>query len=528
MTKHIISNYIIPLMLLIGAASCTGNADYGKILRHLPEDSDFVAVFNAEEIIRSSGGTVEKGNITFSDEFSRLFNDEQIGNFNKTVNFLNNADIYLKEMAVVYNYDHFVPTLIFGVDDMGKFKSALLEYGFVETDSRDDITILSKRVYESPDGRNYDRFDYIALNERSVYWKLDICISQSAKPLRVLTDIIESTHKSSFINSPYAKYLTGNLGAMTFSLPPRLRESIRQANIPASNIETLSNARICITGLMDNNDINLTAKCYDEKGREIKVSDYTKYVNPDASINKRPLSYLNKNENLIYAFTFEGMDWNEYFSQINNAGMLTPSQKFVATIVKSYLEQIDGTVALGIGLTDGFNSLSRINSGDNPLKELNLTLVVETDKAKSMVEDLKSLMNTGNIEFTETGNGFNFTIPDTPIQLTAQADGDILVISNREIKKSTNAVVNNFDFNDYNASIILSFPHTDTLMKDLYIDNDIELSFSSDFDESQLVANLSVSGDSEGIIAKLISIALSIESQKKALNERYTGRCKIE
>ena len=528
MTKHIISKYIISLMLLIGVASCTGNTDYGKVLRHLPEDSDFVAVFNAEEIIRSSGGTVDKGSITFSDEFARLFNDEQIGNFNKTVTFLNNAGIYLKEMAVVYNYDHVVPTLIFGVEDIGKFKSALVEYGFKETDSRDDITILSKRVYESPEGRNFDRFDYIALNERSVYWKLDICISQSAKPLRVLTDIIENTHKSSFINSPYAKYLKGNLGAMTFSLPPKVRESIRNANIPTSSIEPLFNARICITGMMDNNGINLIAKCYDEKGKEIKVSDYTKCVDPNASINRRALSYLSKNENLIYAFTFEGMDWNEYFSQLNNAGMLTPSQKLVATIVKSYLEQIDGTVALGIGLTDGFNSLSRINSGDNPLKELNLTLVVETDKAKSMVEDLKSLMHTGNIEFTETGNGFSFTIPDTPIRLTAKADGNVLIISNCEIKKGTNAVVNNFDFDDYNASIIMSFPHNDTLMKDLYIDNDIQLSLSSDFDESQLVADLSVSGEGKGIIAKLISIALSIESQEKALNERYTGRCKIE
>ncbi|MDE6278829.1 MAG: hypothetical protein K2M05_02545, partial [Paramuribaculum sp.] len=159
MTKHIISKYIISLMLLIGVASCTGNTDYGKVLRHLPEDSDFVAVFNAEEIIRSSGGTVDKGSITFSDEFARLFNDEQIGNFNKTVTFLNNAGIYLKEMAVVYNYDHVVPTLIFGVEDIGKFKSALVEYGFKETARRDDITILSKRVYESPEGRNFDRFD---------------------------------------------------------------------------------------------------------------------------------------------------------------------------------------------------------------------------------------------------------------------------------------------------------------------------------------------------------------------------------
>lgn len=403
-----------------------------------------------------------------------------------------------------------------------------MEYGFVETDSRDDITILSKRVYESPEGRNYDVFEYVALNEKCVYWKHNVCISQSAKPLRVLTDIIEGAHKSSFANSPYAKYLKGNLGAITFSLSPDLRKKLRDTNIPTLGIEPLLNARICITGRMDNDDVNITAKCYDKNGKQIKVSDYVKFLDPEASISTRPLSYLEKNENLIYAFTLKGVDWNEYFSQLSNTGMWSSSQKLIATIVKSYLEQIDGTVAIGLSLTDGFNSLTRINSGDNPLKELNLTLVAETNKAKAMIEDLKSLMTTGNIDFTDTGDGLCFTIPEGHTQLTAKAIDNILIISNCEINKIPNPVVKNFDFDDYNASLILSLPNTDTLMKDLYIDNNIELSFSSDFDESELVANLNVSGDNGGVISKLISIALSIESQEKALNERYTGRCKIE
>ncbi len=529
MTKSIITNCIMMLMLIIGVTSCSDGSDYGKILRHLPEDSDIVVVFNAEALISSSGGTVEKGTVKFSEEFRRLFVKDDIENYERTMKFLSTAGIDLTQMAIIYSYDHVVPTLVFNVEDINTFKPALEEYGFVETDSRDDITILSKRVFESPEGRNFDRFDYIALNEKCVYWKYNVCISQSAKPLRVLTDIIEGAHKSSFSNSPYAKYLKGNAGAMSFSLPTSLRDNLRKANLPTAEIEPLLSARICMSCNIDNDDLDLVAQSYDEKGKQLKVSDYVKYIDPDAAISTRPLAYLERNENLIYAFTLECIDWNEYFSRLNNTGMMTPSQKLAATIAKSYLEQIDGTVAVGMSLTDGFNSLTRINSGDNLLKELNITVVAETAKAKSVVEDLKSLMNTGNIEYTDNGDGFTFTVPESHTELTAKAVDNILILSNCQIDKVLNPVVKNFDFDDYNTTAILSLPHTDTLMKDLYIDNDVELSFSSDFDESKVVFNLSVSGDSnEGILAKLISMALSIESQEKSLNERYNGRCKLD
>jgi hypothetical protein len=196
-----------------------------------------------------------------------------------------------------------------------------------------------------------------------------------------------------------------------------------------------------------------------------------------------------------------------------------------ATILKTYLEKIDGTIALGLGVNNGLESLFKINRGIGGIEQLSITLLVETQdgKAQGILTDLKGFLAQAHISTTPIDNGFTF-VPEPDLgTLYVQAEGNVLSLSNVPLTGTgSNLTAERIPFTKSNGGLGIAFDRDNRLMKDLGIDRDVTFSMLGNSDAAETTTTLSLSGtENSGVLEKLCRIVLNIRDHQDRFEEMY-------
>lgn len=512
-------------MLLFLATSCFNNSKTKNLLDQIPADLDIVVVGDAKTIIESAGGTIEESQIILPSYLTDEMSNSDLNEYDKLKSFLKNSGIDVNACAIAGNYSDGNPMIIvFAVQDQDKFTRAIEDLDFREKDTEDGVTYYR---YSRDSDYDYKKFKYIAIKDAYGYYIEDW--TDDDRPLmRALRSFIEDAAENSFGSTPFSKFTTaGNAAGMALKIPRELRQELRKTGIP-NNIAELYEGFICLNGNLSDNTAEINMKWFSENGQEKRAEDFGNFMDLSAKINPKALSYIGKDEFLVYAASIKDMDWDNYMDMIEETAHFSRSDRAALSVIKSYLERIDGTIAIGTGLTNGIQSIANLSQGKNVLNEFALSLIFETKpgKAKGIINDLKGLMESQQIEFEDNNDGFSLTIPDKNEPIYVEAQDNIIILSTHKIKNNNhNATIEKIDFTNYTAAIGFVLDKNNQLMKDLEIDQNLAMAFSADAQTLEFSLSLSIDGEesSAGVIAKLAKTFLGIISQEEKLEKKWNA-----
>lgn len=517
--------FAIIMVGLLGFASCSKDSKMARLLEHVPENTDIVAVGNIKTIIESAGGSVDESKIKLPAYITDELSQSNLSSLDELNSFLKKSALDSDACAVMMNYKDSRPIFLFAITDKKKFVDAIEDEGYRENSDEGKTVIYSKKVYESSSG-DYDDYAYIGVSGSYAYWIEKVWVGSSFNPVSAIEKIAEDSEQSPYAKTAYADYITsGNAAGAAFRIPKELRQELRKVGANSSILDMYEGV-ICMKGSVVKEELTIDMRWFGEDGKAKDLKDFEKTMDLNARINPEALSYLGENESFVMAMSIKDFDWDNYIDTAGRVAGLSRSERATMSVFKGFLEKIDGTMALGIGLRNGVKSLFNMANEKNPFEDLDFTLILETreGKAQSFMEDLKGLMEAIGIPYNGSSDGFMLQIPDGNFTIYGETKGNFLVISNHAVVKSgsANAVLKSLSFEDYILAAAFCVDRSNGLMRDLNINRDIALTLTVDAKKFESTLKLRVKGDgSDGIIARVAKIILDISAQGKKLSEEW-------
>lgn len=507
------------LVLTLLVTACSKNPRMSALLEKLPADADVVVVGDLKTVVESAGGSVDGSKV----KLSSFITDEMKGRAERELDELldkvEDSGVDASACAGVGNFDDREPTYVFKIEDKEKFIQYIEDEDFDNDDEEDGVT-----YYLKENGNSYSTYgSCIAIDGDVAYAVFDVWEGGDFNPVKHVRKIIRNAKEESFGSTKFADYIdNGNAFGMAIKMPKELKRELKKAGL-SNDLANLYTGVLCVRGSLDSDNAELNFKMFESDGKEKDTSALDKYMKTDGYINAKALAYLGEKDVFVYALSVKDVDWDKYLDDyVSNVG----GDRASLAVVKSYLEKLDGTVALGIGLNDGITSMAKIERGKEVMKELPLTLVAETKegKAKSIMNDLKALLKKQGVTFKSTSNyGLKIEMPDNNGSVNIASRGDLLIFSNHDIKESnSNPTVKAGGFDKANAVLALVLKKDNKLAKDLGLRSDIQAIFSCDVKGMEGTLKLSMDGDkSVGIIGKMAKEVLEVVNNANKIAEKY-------
>lgn len=514
------------LVAMIITTSCSQDVKMERLLEQIPANTDVVFVGSVKTVVESAGGSLDDGKIKLpSDITSELPNDVMDG-YDEANDFLRKMGVDPDACAIVVNFKNNNPIFVFSISDKKKFLDAIDEEGFRERGSEEDVTIYKKRVYESSES-GYDDYGYIAVNGSYGYWIESVWEGSNFKPAQYLQRMIDDAGDNNFADTKYGEYLTNsNVGGVAVAWPKEVRSQLRDAGL-SQDLVSIFDGTICLRGSLTDDKATVEMKLFDRDGNEINMDVFQKFMDTSATINGEALALLGKNENFISAVSLKNFNWDKYMDLITGASNMSRYDRAQLDALISYLEKIDGTVAVGFGLTDGLESIINLSNEQNEMLQFSATIVVETKdgKAKKLIDDMKGFLEQSGVPFTESQSGLSVDLANigTSGSLYAKSVSNFVVLANHPISDSnSNDLVSNTDFTNYLSATCIGLDRGNRLMRDLHVDDDVKLMLTCKPQTLETSMTLEIKGeDKKGLIAKAAHIILGIVSQSRELDNRF-------
>lgn len=523
--KRLIINLSVFIVTMILMSSCTDGGKMARLLEHIPADADFVLVGGVSDILESAGGSTEQSKIKLPSYIADIMDDSDSDKLDEFNSFLKKSGIDIEACGLFFSYrndgpEH--PIIVFSLTDRKKFIDAIEDEGYNDYDEENGVTFYKKKTYESDSGSDYDDYSYFAVGDDFGYWMDDVWVGSSFKPMRVMAGAIDVFKDGTFANTPLGSYIVkGNAMGLAVRIPdtPEIRRDLKFLN-------NFPIGAFCVYGEVDDNAITFTTKCFDRDGKDIKDDVFAKYMDTKAKINPEALSFLGKDECMVFAVSIKDFNWDKLVELVEQQGGLSRSERAMVSLATSYLEKLDGTIAVGLGVTDGMSSFYKFAMDD--ITELSATFVVETKegKGKTIINDLKGLMEQQEMSFTETTDGFEIT-EESVGTLYAKRFDDILVFSTHPIKKDAgNEIAKQAKLSDHMSAYAIVLNHKDKLMQDLAISNDIKVTAFSDKSgtEGKFILEISGGKGKDGVLAKLAQIINGLYENRESLAQGFNQR----
>lgn len=512
---------IIVTMILM--TSCSEDNRTARLLKYVPSTADFVFVGDVRNALESAGGSTEQSKIKLPDFVTDMMDDDSMEEFDDLNSFLKKSGIDIDACGVFFSYrnsgpEH--PMVVFSLTDRKKFIDAIEDKGYRDYDEENGVTFYKYRTYESDD-HDYDDYSYIAVGEDFGYWIQNVWVGSEFKAEKVLKSTVEDLKDGTFADTPLGGYAgKGNAMGLAAKMP-EMREFKALQNFPIG--------AYCFYGDLDGDAITINSKCFDRDGKDIKEDMLGNFCDIKAKINSDALSFLGKDEAMVVAASIKDFKWDKIIDMAEQQGALSRSERAMASAVTSYLEKIDGTIAFGLGLTDGMTSLYKAAMEKDVLTEVSATIVVETKegKAKTVLSDLKGIMEQQNISFTDSPDGFEISEPALGTIYAKRVD-DVLVFSTHPIKKDNgkrkdNNTLEEVNFSDHLSAFAIVLNHKDKLLEDLAVSNDIKMTAFSDKGGTDGEFKLEITGGKSkgGVLAKLAGIIKGIYDNREAIERGF-------
>ncbi len=518
--KNLLYHLGLCLSVILLATGC-GSNNLAELLEHVPADADFVITGDIKTILESAGGKAEGSEVKMPDYIGTMQSDRDAREMEKNLQWLKNSGIDVTSGAVVFlKYQDRAPFIVFAITDKDKLKKALEVEGFNENDKVDDVDIYVKK--DEGEYGSYTRNSYVAIDGGYGYWIPDVW-SDDDKGMKMIKQYLLSLSNNTMASTDIADYVSeGNVAGMIAKLPSELRREMAKAGVP-EEMANLYSGYVCINSKLDGDEAEARLKLFDENGKAKTTEDWNKMMDIKAKIDPEALAYMSPEESLIYAVSMKNINWDKYMDQFDSSGRLSRQDKSFLTIVKSYLEKFDGTVAIGVGLKNGKASIEAIDRGEKVLDHLPVTIVAQTKegKAASLIKDIKSLLgNQNELFYTSTSNGLRLTLPKEAGTLWLEAKDNMLILSTLPVKKGSNPVAEHVNFQDYIFAAALHLGKDNALMRDFDIKNDLTATLAFDAEEGELVLKVKMTGEGEtGLIERFVRSVIGMGKKYEQMRE---------
>ncbi len=507
------------LSVIILTTACGSNR-LAELLEHVPADADFVMTGDIKTILESAGGKVEGSEVKMPSYVGEMQSDREARNMEETLRWIKNSGIDVTSSALVgLKYQDRYPVVVFAIADKDKLKKALEVEDFTEKDAVDDVDIYVKKDegYSS-----YTRQSYVAIDGGYGYW-IDKVYSDDNEGMKIMKQYLLSLSNRPMADTDMADYVSdGKAAGMIAKLPSELRREMAKAGVP-EEMANLYSGYVCLNIKIDGDEAEARLKLFDENGKAKTTEDWGKMMDMKAKIDPEALAYMSPEECLVYAVSMKNVNWDKYMDQFASAANLSRQDKSVLTVMKSYLEKFDGTVAIGVGLKNGKTSIEAIDKGEEVLNHLPVTIVAQTKegKAASLIKDVKSLLGSQNeIFYTSTANGLRVNLPKNIGTLWFEAKDNMLILSSNPIKKGSNPVAEHVNFQDYIFAAALHLGKDNPLMRDFDVKSDLTATIAFDAEAGEAVLKLKMTGDGEaGLIERFLRSVIGMGKKYEQMRE---------
>lgn len=506
------------------ATSCS-NGKMGEMLDLVPVNSEVAIVGDVETVLKSAGGEFKDGEIKLPSNIENELPSSMSRELDNLNEMIHDAGINPEVACMAHNqkFIDYRNIFIFKVKNEDKLLSYLDDKRFREQDEDDGLTIYVKKEDSGWSSRN----TYVGLKGSYIYVMPDVFMFSGSEfePERAMKKFVEAAKEESLGNTKAAKYVAeANAAGIVIHFSKEMRREMRR-DIP-SDMMNLFEGYICMRADLKDENLSITYKMFSEDGNERSMEDFAKLMNTEAKINPEALTYLSKDENQVMAVSLKDVKWNKYLDQISEAAEFSRSDKAIMDVISGYLKKVDGTVAVGYGMKGGVDGFIDIENGYKPFETMSFTLVAETkdNKAKGVVNDLKTMMDSYGFPYEATSTGFTIDI-DNNSKLYGEAKGNYVIFANHKIKQEGSPAVKAINFSDYIAAGSFVFTKNSKLMTDLGINNDIIATFSTDAKSCEATFNIEIrGGKAKGFVGKLLGIIIDVVANEKKIQEKSNKR----
>ncbi len=505
-------------MLLVMAAACSNDSKTTKLMELIPADADLVAVGNLKTIVESAGGSIDGSQITLPSYITDKMSENDTKEYQEATSLLGKSGVDVDACAIAGYFKEEQGYFIAMLNDKDMFVKAIEGEEFKMSETDNGITFYVKQTSDS-DNNQYDKFCYCAIKDDCVIGTFDISGKDQTKATTGIKTMIEKAGKQSFASTSFSEYITsGNALGLAVRMPKELQETVKQSALPA-DMMSIYEGVICMKSDLTSNEAKMSWKFFDKEGKELDTTPFEQYANLDAKISADAMSYMGPDEFFVYAVCLKDVNWDKYLETVATATKMSASDKMTITMAKSYLEKFNGTIALGLGVKNGMQSITSMQKGLEGVNEASMTVVCETQdgKAADLMNEAKGLLDMFGMPYESDGNKLSMTIPGGYGTVYLEANGNVLILANHEIKKGSNPVVKHVDFDDNIFATGIFLGKDNQLAKDFGIQEDIKMAITGDSKSMESTMTLEIGGDSStGVIEKFAKVIPQIiEAGKK-------------
>ncbi|MCH5312268.1 MAG: hypothetical protein J1E57_10005 [Prevotella sp.] len=517
MKKRLEKLFVMLLMIALTTA-CSENATMKHLLEQIPAESDVVMVGNVKIVVESAGGSLEGSELKLPSFIKDKLTDSNLKDYEEMNKFLSKSGIDSEACALVGNYDKNCSVLLFSLSDKDKFIDVIKEDGFNDSGADGNVAVYSKKSNSFSDD-----YGYIAINDTYAYWIDRIKASGDFNPGQYLQDMIKKSKEKNYAETIYGEYITdANAFGIAIKKSQELNKSLRNT-IFILDVLSVYDGVVCMRGNLSGDKFTLDFKQYDKDGKEIGAEQFKELMDVTAKIDDDALDMLGENEFLVYASSLKNVNWDKYTEIISQSSNLSRSNRAQINAMQGYFKKIDGTVAMGFGLTNGLESVRNLNAEKEMLSQFSTTMVVETkeEDAKQLINEMKEFLKKLRIPYEDSESGLSVDMKQMGLSgsLYVKNKGNLIALANHPIQNnSKNVVAKSMDLDDYLFALGIVLKKDNKLMQDLKLPNDVKLlsSCASKTLETKMTLEIN-GGDKEGVIAKAAKIILSLADYSEKL-----------
>lgn len=503
---------------LIVLTACSEDSEMSKLLGHVPENADAVVVGDLTTIAKSAGGSIEASTLKMPAFLIEKLPESFIGNVNELNSILEKGGIDADACAWMLDYENRLPVCLFALSDRAMFVNMIHDNGFRKQSNKAGVIYYTREDNRSSDGKT-GGIGYIAIKDSYAYWTERDWTGSFVDPVVVLGQLIDDAEAKSLAETSFGDYIVKGNAFGAFVRMPRGKSGL------SVGMSGLSDGAICFNGNLDGNVLTLNFEYLDKEGRPIS-ENFSEYYDVTAKISSKALSYMGPDESFIYAGSLKNVDWDGYFESMFQASGLSQSDMAMLPVIKAYLEKIDGTMALGVGFTNGLESIFNLRLGEDVMSQFAMTVLIELKpgEADALLEVLTGLLESAQIPYEAESSEIAFEIPQQPGgSVFAKAVDNMLIFSNHEIKSDNeNPTVNAIPFSSYISGLGFVLNRDNRLVRDVHLSNDIQFAVTSNSVTGEGTLTLEIEGGTqEGVIAKIAEIILNVAEQRASLYQQW-------
>lgn len=483
-------------------AACGDKADNCEILGAVPANADYAVTFNPTAFIESAGGSVTDGEITLPAALT-----DNIGTAASEMTdffqFIHEAGISTETSALFgYFSNGSAPIIVTSYADYDKLVATLEANEFTPQAN----PMGSLEVYGSGTALVALTDSYLMFSTGN-YAETVIGLMESAAN--------QIADKSTLAGTPMGRALTAEASDLAFAMTyseNMINSFARGMQMPTMLLDMFKGAIVCGTFKLSDNSLTGTVRSLDADGKPIDIMATGLYTSAPANVSDKALSYLGDDQQMVMAFNLKGLDWNTLFNDylIPN---VSRSERVAISLARTYLEKFDGTVALGLGVTDGMTSFRNLDANIDPGKQFSATLVLETapGQAEGLMTDIRSLLDSTGQPYTSADGGLSVDLSGVTVY-AAVKDNMIIVSNNPVSDRHSNDAVKQSHMADYSSAFAIYLPEDSKLMSDLGLHYSVSLYGVSDTKAAEGRLNITIKdGTSRKFLEKAINLAMDIQ-----------------